>query len=217
MNEPLLAIEGALGSFSVALLDGDRVTAKRLDGRDALERGLGIVADVLAEGRCHLASLGGIAVGTGPGGFTGLRIAIAFAKSLALGSNLPLAGVSSFDILDVAANADAIVPRMTVVYGRTGIACIRLTGADGNRVACGPVEAAVARLVTGGGSIVLVGAAEDVQSAVRERGTSVHSVPAPVELPAATLARIARSRLPAPSVHAVVPDYGESPAAKTKT
>ena len=216
MNEPLLAIEGAFGSFSVALLDGDRLAAKRLDGRDALERGLGIVADVLAEGRHHLEGLGGIAVGTGPGGFTGLRIAIAFAKSLALGSDVPLAGVSSFDILDVAANADGIVPRLTVVYGRTGIACIRLTGADESRVACGPVEAAVARLVTGG-SIALVGAAEDVLSAVRERGTSVHFVPAPVELPAATLARIARSRAPAPSVHAVAPDYGETPAAKLRS
>ncbi|MGH7660324.1 MAG: tRNA (adenosine(37)-N6)-threonylcarbamoyltransferase complex dimerization subunit type 1 TsaB [Vulcanimicrobiaceae bacterium] len=217
MNEPLLAIEGALGSFSVALLARERVVARRLDGRHALERGLGILDGVLEEGKQRLADLGGIAVGTGPGGFTGLRIAIAFAKSLALGGELPLAGVSSFDILDVAANAETIVPRLTVVSGRTGIACIRRTDADGNRVACGPVESAVARLVTRGEPIALVGATEDVQSAVRERGISVHLVPAPVELPAATLARIARSRAPAASVHAVAPDYGETPAAKTPT
>ena len=217
MNEPLLAIEGALGSFSVALLDGERLVAKRLDGRDALERGLGTVAEVLAEGGQTLAGIRGMAVGTGPGGFTGLRIAISFAKSLALGSDLPLAGVSSFDILDVAANVERVFPRLTVVYGRTGIACIRRTDSDGSQVACGPVEAAVARLVGDAAPLTLVGSAEDVQSAVRERGTSVHLVPVPVELSAATLARIARSRVPAPSVHAVAPDYGESHAAKTKT
>jgi tRNA threonylcarbamoyladenosine biosynthesis protein TsaB len=217
VNEPLLAIEGALGSFSVALLGAGQLVAKRLDGRDALERGLAIVAQVLAEGKQHLWDLGGIAVGTGPGGFTGLRIAIAFAKSLALGGDLPLAGVSSFDILDAATNAESTVPRLTVIYGRTGIACIRRTDRGGSRVACGPIESAVARLVADAEPIALVGATEDVQSAVRERATSVHLIPAPVELPAATLVRIARSRAPAPSVHAVAPDYGETPAAKLKT
>jgi tRNA threonylcarbamoyladenosine biosynthesis protein TsaB len=216
VNEPLLAIEGALGSFSVALLEREHLVTRRLDGRHALERGLAIVAGVLGEAGKRLADLGGIAVGTGPGGFTGLRIAIAFAKSLALGSDVPLTGVSSFDILDVATNAERTVPRLTVVYGRTGIACIRRSDADAGRVACGPVEAAVARLVSGAEPITIVGATEDVASAVRERGIAVHLIPAPVELPAATLARIARSRAPAPSVHAIAPDYGEMPAAKLR-
>ncbi len=216
MNEPLLAIEGALGCFSVALLERGELIAERLDGHDALERGLGLVDRVLAAGGTRLGGLGGIAVGTGPGGFTGLRIAIAFAKSLALGSGLPLAGVSSFDILDAAASAERIVPRLTVVQGRKGIACIRRSDDAGSRVACGPIETAVARLVDGAARIALVGATEDVTSAVRERGTPVHIVPPPVELPAATLARIARTRAPEPSLHAVAPDYGEIPAAKLK-
>lgn len=39
-----------------------------------------------------------IGVGTGPGGYTGLRIALAAARGLALATGLPILGVSNFDI-----------------------------------------------------------------------------------------------------------------------
>ena len=217
MDEPLLAIDGALGSFSVAVLGSDVALAERLDGRDALERGLELVRIVLESAGLALAGIRAVAVGVGPGSFTGLRIAIAFAKSIALGRHLPLAGVSSFDILDRAAGAESAFPRLTVVYGRTGIACIRRSEADGSRVACGPVAATVARLVGKETDLTLVGATEDVLSAVREREMSVHIAPVPSEPPALTLARLARERAPAPSIHAVAPDYGELPAVKLKS
>lgn len=215
MTDPILALEGALGSFSVAALHEDRVWAEQLEGRDALERGLGLVDAVLARAGLSAEELAGIAVGSGPGGFTGLRIAISFAKSLALGLGRPLAGVSSFDILDRAAGAELIFPRLTFVWGRTGIACIRRSDAQASRVACGPIESTLARLVQNDAALTVVGATEDVCGAVLERGTSVHFIPSSGEIPAVTLAQVARTRAAASSVHAIAPDYGEIPAAKS--
>ncbi len=39
-----------------------------------------------------------IAVGSGPGSFTGIRVAIATARGLALASNIPVVGINSFEI-----------------------------------------------------------------------------------------------------------------------
>ena len=213
MHEPILALEGALDSFSVALLRDGEITAESLSKQAALEDGLRLVRARLDAGKLRIADLGGIAVGTGPGGFTGLRITIAFAKSLAFGAKLPLTGVSSFDILDAAAAAESL-PRVTVVYGRPGIACMRRTARDGTHVACGPIAATLARVTAEREEISIIGATEDVQSAARERGLSVHLIPVGTELPAATLARIARMRPPAASAHEVAPDYGELPAVR---
>ena len=216
MREPILALEGALGGFSVAIVRGPATFARGLDGKAALEDGLSAVERLLAEAGLGLRQLGGIAVGTGPGGFTGLRIAISYAKSLAFGAELPLAGVSSFDILDAAAKATSRFPRLTVVRGRTGIVCIRRSDPDRTRVACGPIEATIARVADGDDEVTIVGATEDVRSAVGERAKSVLILSASPELPAATLAHLARDRAPAASAHAVAPDYGEMPAAKVR-
>jgi tRNA threonylcarbamoyl adenosine modification protein YeaZ len=221
VHEPILALEGALDSFSVALLRDGEIIAESLSKQAALEDGLRLVRTQLEAGKLRLADLGGIAVGTGPGGFTGLRITIAFAKSLAFGARLPLVGVSSFDILEAGATAFRL-PCVTVVSGRPGVACMRRTARDGTHVACGPIAATLARVTSEGEEIAIIGlakdgATEDVQSAALERGLSVHLIPVGTELPAATLARIARTRPPAASVHEVAPDYGELPAVRQRS
>lgn len=55
-----------------------------------------LVLEVLAAAGTGFAELGQIAVGVGPGSFTGIRIALAAARGIALAAGLPVTGVDSF-------------------------------------------------------------------------------------------------------------------------
>jgi tRNA threonylcarbamoyladenosine biosynthesis protein TsaB len=98
----IIAIESASTDGSVALArpDGsllavDGWSADRRQGSELLPRLLALLA---ANGN-RLGQATGIAVGVGPGSFTGLRIGIATAEALADGAGLPVAGVSTLQAL----------------------------------------------------------------------------------------------------------------------
>ena len=80
----ILAMDAALDGFSAAVDDGARLHVAATGRQDALEAGLGRIADLLEEAGLRLRDLDRIAVGLGPGSFTGVRIAVAYAKSLAI-------------------------------------------------------------------------------------------------------------------------------------
>ncbi|MGQ0611285.1 MAG: tRNA (adenosine(37)-N6)-threonylcarbamoyltransferase complex dimerization subunit type 1 TsaB [Paracoccaceae bacterium] len=67
------------------------------------ERLPGLVQDLLREAQTDYADITLLAVGVGPGNFTGIRIAVAFVRGLALGLKVPATGVTSFEA--VAMNA----------------------------------------------------------------------------------------------------------------
>ena len=63
------------------------------------ERLLALLEEVLEEGSLRWRDLRAIAVGTGPGNFTGVRIAVAAARGLALGLGIPAIGVTRLEAL----------------------------------------------------------------------------------------------------------------------
>jgi tRNA threonylcarbamoyladenosine biosynthesis protein TsaB len=211
----VLGIDGALGGFSAAVLDGDAVSEAASGRPDALESGLARIAAVLAERGLSLRDLDRLAVGVGPGSFTGVRIAVSYAKALALALDLPLCGVSSYDVLTPAAAPE---PVLTVVHGRPGVISARLRAGGTARTASGPVADVLAALLDDfpGGTLALCGQTEDVRSAIAERDIEVHALPHPAEVPARAVARLARDAEPAASPHAVAPEYGELPAAMVR-
>jgi tRNA threonylcarbamoyladenosine biosynthesis protein TsaB len=95
----ILALDGSLARISVALCDGDAVLAHRAQAGERIQpTALPPMAEaVLAAGRPEA-----IAVIVGPGGFTGLRTAIALAEGLALGLGVPLVGVTTGEALAAA-------------------------------------------------------------------------------------------------------------------
>jgi tRNA threonylcarbamoyl adenosine modification protein YeaZ len=67
--------------------------------RGQAERLLPMLQELLAEARVASASLDGLAVCTGPGNFTGVRLAVAAARGLALALGVPAVGVTRFEAL----------------------------------------------------------------------------------------------------------------------
>jgi tRNA threonylcarbamoyladenosine biosynthesis protein TsaB len=101
----VLALDTAGPDCAAALAREDeggfRVLARRSErlGRGHAERLLPMVGEILRESRLTYADLQRIAVTTGPGSFTGVRVGLAAARALALALDIPAVGVGSLDAL----------------------------------------------------------------------------------------------------------------------
>lgn len=119
----LLAIETATECCSVALVAGARLYERsELAPRRHAELLLPMCEEVLAEAGIARRDLDALAVGRGPGAFTGVRLAVSAAQGIALALGIPVVPVSSLAALamqapdnggDVLAVIDA---RMGEVY-----------------------------------------------------------------------------------------------------
>ncbi|GIP49701.1 tRNA (adenosine(37)-N6)-threonylcarbamoyltransferase complex dimerization subunit type 1 TsaB [Paenibacillus sp. J53TS2] len=97
----LLAFDTATSSLAVAVTEGGRVLAERNIHAERNHSAYLVTAigDCLEAAGLAKQDLDGIAVGIGPGSYTGIRIAVTTAKTLAWSLRLPVYGVSSLAAL----------------------------------------------------------------------------------------------------------------------
>jgi tRNA threonylcarbamoyladenosine biosynthesis protein TsaB len=116
----LLAIETATEACSVALwVDGAVRERFDLAPRRHAELVLPMADELLAEAGLGKRQLDAIAVGRGPGAFTGIRLAIAIAQGLALALDRPVVPVSTLAVLAQGA-ATAGLPVLALIDARMG-------------------------------------------------------------------------------------------------
>jgi tRNA threonylcarbamoyladenosine biosynthesis protein TsaB len=106
----------------VALLDGRRpIAVASHDRENAHDASLQpLIEQVLAEAGWSPHQLERLAVGIGPGSFTGLRVGIAFAHGLSEGLQIPLVGVSSLQAMAAAASDQDRRLRVPLLDARRG-------------------------------------------------------------------------------------------------
>lgn len=92
----VLAFDTATDRATSALVDGDEVLGERVSRASTL---LEDVDALLRRAGCRPGDIEALAVGIGPGSFTGIRIGLAAARGLALALDVPAAGVSTLDAL----------------------------------------------------------------------------------------------------------------------
>ena len=158
----ILAIDGASTDLSIALAadDGTGIaeaawSSARRQSAELLPRALELVA---SSGR-RLDEMTALAVGIGPGSFTGLRVAMALAKGLAYALGRPIVGIPSLEAwLAQEPDADAAVARAgareayLLARGAAGPTIVdreRLAALVAGRSVVAPVELAEAFAIEG--------------------------------------------------------------------
>jgi tRNA threonylcarbamoyladenosine biosynthesis protein TsaB len=133
----VLAIETATPIASVALLEAGGVLASRAVRAPMrhLEWVAAAIAGMLRDAGSGPESVGGVAVGRGPGGFTGLRIGIATAAAWARARDVPVLGVGTLEVLAVAAGEAGLV--LAVLDAHRGEVAAALYGLDAEGRAAG--------------------------------------------------------------------------------
>jgi tRNA threonylcarbamoyladenosine biosynthesis protein TsaB len=104
----LLAFDTATAAVTVALHDGERVVASSTTV-DAMRHGellAPAVTALLDEAWIRPHDVTAVAVGVGPGPFTGLRVGLVTARTMALALSIPVYGVCTLDVLAAGCGLD---------------------------------------------------------------------------------------------------------------
>ena len=104
----ILCIETGTDICSVGLVNnGELISLRESDsGRDHAKKVALFVDELLTENNIDPVQIDAVAVGEGPGSYTGLRIGVSFAKGLCYGTGKPLIAISSLAALTAVASED---------------------------------------------------------------------------------------------------------------
>jgi tRNA threonylcarbamoyl adenosine modification protein YeaZ len=197
----ILALDTTLGACSAAVARGSELfSAYELRNREHAEAIVPMMTRVMDEAGLTYDALDAIAVTTGPGTFTGVRVGVSTARGLALATGLPLIGVTSLEVmahmaleqLDKAPDTLGIV-----VDARRGEVYMALFDCEGEIIsdpAALTPELAVDALPQKGHVLLAGGGAGLVASAALTRGLTIETVLPDLQPDAAMLATMALTR-----------------------
>src|SRR5689334_8057501 len=117
----ILAIEFSSPRRNVAVVTladaaaGDAVVMHRLSTADNGTPELEMIDGVLRRSGIEREQIDCLAIGTGPGSYTGIRSAIALAQGWQLATEVKLCGVSSADFMAAQAVGEGIVGELSVI------------------------------------------------------------------------------------------------------
>jgi tRNA threonylcarbamoyladenosine biosynthesis protein TsaB len=189
----------------------EELTAAPGHSRDLLPR----TVEALERAGLEFADLDALAVGVGPGAFTGLRVGIATARAVAKAHSLELRPVSSLAALAQGIDADARVPLIdarrgelfAALYDGAGRELVESFVASPAAVVERVQERAPNPLAAGDGSLRFRGQLEAAGVRVAPEGSQVHVVRA------LHICRLAAGTDPVPP-EAVLPTYIRAPDAR---
>jgi tRNA threonylcarbamoyladenosine biosynthesis protein TsaB len=216
----ILGFDTATAASSAAVLadDGEVVESLpppgRLGERPAHARELlPAVDDVMSRAEVEFADLDAIAVGVGPGTFTGLRIGVATARALAKANELPVRAVSSLEALAAGMTGSS---RLALIDAKRGEVYAALFEGDEERwpPAVLAIDALVERLRSAPTTPLAAG---DGSLRFRDELEAAGVAVAPAESPlhVVSAGHLCRRALDAPDVapEQVVPNYLREPDA----
>jgi tRNA threonylcarbamoyladenosine biosynthesis protein TsaB len=190
---PVLGLETGGPVASLGVVAGGKIQAVLSRALQSHCAGLpSAVDEVLDAAAIKLRDLAGIAVGIGPGSFTGLRVGLSYAKGVASALGIALAGVSSLDAIALCASREfhpgvtpgaMVCPVIDARRGEVYAALYRFAGDALERVT-GDMVVSVAELAGRlSGEVIVVGDAkgEEVRMVAETRGCGVVRVTGPAE------------------------------------
>ena len=147
----ILAIDTALDACAAAVLDTGSGELIAIESQ-AMKRGhaealMPVIARVMRQSGLPFAALDRIAVTTGPGSFTGLRVGLSAARGIALAADRPAVGLTT-----LSAYAAPVVseggehPVISAIDARHGQLYFQVVGGDGGLLVAprlGPIEEAL--------------------------------------------------------------------------
>ena len=114
MNNTVLLIETSTECCSAALAQNGEIIAKKATTEPRQHAGklVPFIKEVLDQANCSIDMCDAVAVSSGPGSYTGLRVGVSAAKGICFGTGIPLISIPTTDVLAWQGNgkADFIVP-----------------------------------------------------------------------------------------------------------
>lgn len=166
----VLAIDTALEACSAAVLDTEQAailsSETQIMVRGHAEALMPLIASVMSQAALGFGDIDRIAVTTGPGSFTGLRVGIAAARGFGLAASRPVVGITTLAALAAPyIAADDTAPIASAIDARHHHVYLQLFGSGGRtlipprivplREAAHAAMAASARLVGSGASMIM--------------------------------------------------------------